>query len=258
MHLPVLLVSLSLLLFGAYSTFLNHGLLLISRERASTSYRSEPVVFYDEFGDIPQIKNTYAAISKGTAIVAVSSSNYTIFAFAWPNASSLEVPMGAFPFHNLGSPHQFMLVTGVAGDCRRVISFAKAVALNMTVEYGSTPRGKTIAERVGMFLQEATGGGSRPLACQVLLADGLFSELYEIDVVGNVKQVWASAAGAGGTEGYKHLHDSWSNANISLARLEDLAKETLNVMLVDASKRVWNEERSLDVRLHVIHHESRS
>ena len=255
MGLTVLVVLVLLSLQTTLGSFLSHGILLISREKASsTVYRSEPVVFYDEFGDIPQIKNTYAAIARGTSIVAVSSLNHTVLAFLWPNASSLQIPMGAFPFHSLGSPQQFMLVTGLAGDCRKVLGYAKAVALNMTVEYGCAPRGKLIAERVGMFLQEATGGGSRPLACHVLIADGLHSELFDVDIAGNVKQVWASAAGAGGTAGYRHLQEFWTSADIPLSPLEALTRETLDAMLRDTSKKSSEDDRKLEVRLHVVNH----
>jgi 20S proteasome alpha/beta subunit len=222
--------------------------LLISKEKSSqSSSRSENVVFYDEFGDIPQIKNTYMAISKGVSILSISNQNYTVIGYTWPNSSTLQIPFGAFPFNHLGNPHQHILVTGLAGDCRRVIRFAKETTLNATFDFGGFPKGGFIAEKVGLYLQEATGGASRPLACHVILVDSLCGEVFEIDVSGTVNQVWGAVAGLGAKEGYKHLENSWINFTMPLNQLQDIAKDTLALMLKSV-------KRELDIRIQVLAH----
>lgn len=226
---------------------------LISRKPGSSSsggeYVAESVVHYDEFGEMPQIRNAFAAVNRGVSIVAVRAENHTVFAYAWMNASALQVPMGAHPFTSLGCGHQWMLVTGLAGDCRHVTRYAKETALNLTHHFGQPPSGHLIAEQVGSLLQRATFGESRPLACHAFMADLLTNALYEVDLTGNVLEVYASAAGIGASAGLKYLEEHWTNTSMSVGETEDLAQRTVTAML---SSRRGGEGAGLSVRLQTL------
>ena len=242
-----LLICCPLLVLGSIC-FPSNWLLISSRER---SHGSEQVVFYDSYGDIPQIKYTYAAVERGVSIAALRNKNYTLLAFNWPNTSALQIPMGAYPLHTLSSSHinspsssQLILVTGLAGDCRRVLGFAKETALNLTYEFGGPPSGRLIASKVGALLQEATGGGSRPLAVHVIIADGLNGgTLLEVDLTGTVTEVWGAVGGKGSKEGLRYLEDRWTDPlSCSLEEAEKTLREAMERMAEEAAKMNREED----------------
>jgi 20S proteasome alpha/beta subunit len=122
----------------------------------------------------------------------------------------------------VGGPRLALLVTGLAGECPRTIRFAKEMALNLTYEYGAQPSGKTVAQRIGAFLNEATGGGSRPLAVHVLL--------FEIDLAGTVNEVYASAGGIGSKSGVKFMEEHWGGLNMTSENVEQLAVDAVGAV----------------------------
>ena len=136
--------------------------LAVSKGRSRPS--GDAVVEFDEFGGIPQLKNTFKAVAKASVIVAIRSVNATVLSYTAKNSSSLQVPVGAQPLNGFIDSKQYMLITGLAGDARTVIRHAKQVALNYTVAFDTAPTGRFIAHEVGRFLQEHTvRSGMRPL-----------------------------------------------------------------------------------------------
>jgi 20S proteasome alpha/beta subunit len=234
--------------------------LLITRERGAYS-SSEPVLKFADAGDIPQIKHASIAVARSTAIVAVRSLNHTILAYAWPNVSSLQIPIGAVPFNTLGSSNLFIIATGLAGDCRQVVRLAKEISLNLTYDYGIPPRGVVIAEEIGSFLQRMSSASHRPYACHIIIADGLHGCLYEIDLLGRVNQVWGACAGTGMARGLHLLETRWINDTMSRSSLEDIAKDVITSMLsAGDNKSKYNEstvEKSFDIRFHTIPNNNR-
>ena len=51
-----------------------------------------------------------------------------------------------------------LVVTGLAGDCRKVAQIAKELVANHSFAYGTEPSGYLLASKVAQFLQEATTG----------------------------------------------------------------------------------------------------
>jgi 20S proteasome alpha/beta subunit len=91
-----------------------------------------------------------------------------------------------------------LLVAGMAGDCRRVVRFAKEVALNHTFEFDFPPSALQMASRIGDFLREGTlSGGSRVLASHAFVIDSRASEraLFEISADGIYRRVRGGVAG---------------------------------------------------------------
>mmetsp|Transcript_29934 Transcript_29934/g.66212 ORF Transcript_29934/g.66212 Transcript_29934/m.66212 type:complete len:387 (-) Transcript_29934:35-1195(-) len=153
-------------------------LLSVSRQRFANSRRQRTVASFDEFGALPQVQNAYAAINRAKPVVAFRTANATVVAFRLYESESkqLFVSMGCDPLQSLTSAEwvpgssdrrrqHFLLVSGIAGDCRMLSRHAKELVLNHTVAFAAPPTGLYIAERLGAYLQGHTAGSSRPLAC---------------------------------------------------------------------------------------------
>jgi 20S proteasome alpha/beta subunit len=196
-----------------FDTFFSLAVSKGTRTRPS----GDAVVEFDEFGGIPQLKNTYMAVAKASVIVAIRSVNATILSYTAKNSSSLQVPVGAQSLNGFIDPSQYMLITGLAGDARTVIRHAKQVALNYTVAFDTAPTGRFIAHEVGKFLQEHTvRSGMRPLACHLFIADSAKEKsLYEVDAAGNIAQIWAGVAGGNMAAGRNILQDHLNGTAIS-------------------------------------------
>ena len=191
---------------------------------------ADPVVEFDEFGGLPQLENTYRAISKASTIVAMRCVNGTLLSYSARNSSSLQIPMGAQPLNSLIHPGQYLLITGLAGDARCVIRHAKQTALNYTTAFDSAPTGYYIAQEIGKFLQEYTvRGGMRPLACHIFVADSAKERsLYEIDAAGNVAQIWAGVGGGDMIAGRGILESHLNGTAIySIKLAEEIAESIL-------------------------------
>ena len=200
--------------------------LAVSKGRNRPS--GDAVVEFDEFGGIPQLKNTYKAVAKASVIVAIRSVNATVLSYTAKNSSSLQVPVGAQSLNGFIDSNQYMLITGLAGDARTVIRHAKQVALNYTVAFDTAPTGRFLAHEVGKFLQEHTvRSGMRPLACHVFVADGAKEKsLYEIDAAGNIAQIWAGVAGGNMAAGRNILLDHLNGTAISsVEQAKDIADQ---------------------------------
>eukprot|EP01041_Mallomonas_annulata_P007847 gene7847-16055_t len=190
----------------------------------------EPVTKYDEFGRLPQLENTYKAISKASSIVAIRSTNCTVLSFSSQDDSRLILSVGAQTLNPLVNPWQYIYLTGSAGDCRLITRYAQTRVLNYTVSFNVPPSGLYIANEVGRYLQQkTTEGGARPLACHVFIIDAIHGELYEIDAAGNVSEVLGGVAGRGAQMGLEILeHDMASGA--SLDDIKQLGAKTISKM----------------------------
>lgn len=136
--------------------------LSVSRQRFPNSRRQKTVASFDEFGALPQVQNAYAAVNRAKPVVAFRTGNATVVAFRLYEAESkqLFVAMGCDPLQSLTSAEwvpgssdrrrqHFLLVSGIAGDCRMVARHAKELVLNHTVAFAAPPTGLYIAERLG-------------------------------------------------------------------------------------------------------------
>jgi 20S proteasome alpha/beta subunit len=230
---------------------------------ARNRHSGDAVVEFDEFGGLPQLQNTYHAISKSSTIVAIRSTNATLLSFTAKNISTLQIPIGAQSLNSLNNPQQYLLITGLAGDARCVIRHAKQVALNYTIAFETVPSGRYIADEVGKFLQGYTvQAGMRPLACHTFIADGVHEKsLYEIDAAGNVAQIWAGVAGGNMVTGRSVMESRLNCTAVpSIAIAEELSDSILSVSRgkqknstdADDSDSLYDDERNSGA-YHTVH-----
>lgn len=176
----------------------------------STRYirRDPPAAKFDEYG-LPQLENTNKAIEQAKQIVVVRAKNATVVAYQADKTNTLQVPIGVQRFHSLISPYRQILLTGMVGDCRAVVRFAKQMVLNYTVEFDGFPEVKYIADKLGEFLiRKAAEGGSRHLACHIFLIGsdrGQPGVLFEVSPAGTVSQILGGTAGGRRTQTSRSL-----------------------------------------------------
>lgn len=128
---------------------------------------------FDEYGDIPSIKEAYNQITKAKQIVVLRTINSTIIGYQLDSSANtrLEYSIGCKSFYMLQSPRHHILITGVIPDCRSVVRYTKQIVLNHTIEYASLPSGYYIAQRLSEYLQSSSISSSRPLACHTFIID---------------------------------------------------------------------------------------
>jgi len=159
-------------------------------------------------------KDVYAAIAKSRQIATFRRLNSTIVGYTVAEKkASLEESIGCSPLHPLGSvrgqssPHHYVLLTGVAGDCRAAVRFLKQTALNHTFEFGSEPSGTYLADRLGKYLISSQGDRSLAVHAFVVSTSGGIvrhggerrpGSIYEVGAAGSVTCV------RGGTIGGSH------------------------------------------------------
>jgi hypothetical protein len=218
---------------------------------------------YDEYGSIPQVRNAYMAVSYARPIAAFCTENSTVVAFdRRPGAldSTLIMTTGCNPYHQLSSPYSTeglrhsILLTGVAGDCRTVVRYAKQMVLNYTMEYGSQPSGDYVAEQVGGYIQSHLMSAGRMLACHcfvisapkhsqgVPLISGVIdggvavTTIYEITAVGGVTKV------SGGVAGGHHAHSARLVLRCGLAGGVRNSTQLMKAVMETATKLVDGAE----------------
>ena len=201
--------------------------------------RDSVIIEFDEYGGLPQLKNTLVAVSKGSTIVAIRTSNTTILGYTTSKSGkyNLEVSLGGKPFYSLGNKYQYILVTGIIGDCRAVCRHAKQIALNHTMEFDYPPSGLYIANELARYLQKFTMSGTRPMAVHIFIADALTNginidednpvgKLYEVDTSGNVLQIKAGCAGRNSVKA-KEILENEINGTMTNDEAINLARKIL-------------------------------
>ena len=197
------------------------------------------IVEFDEYGGLPQLKNTLIAVSKGSTIVAIRTNNSTILGYAKSlKQNELEISINNNNLlYSLGNQYQYILVTGIIGDCRAICRYAKQITLNHTIEFDHPPSGLYIANEIARYLQKFTMSGTRPMAVHIFIADSIVNginiddnnqigKLYEIDPTGNVMQIKAGCAGINSIKGKEILENEIID-NISYDDALILAKKIL-------------------------------
>lgn len=181
--------------------------------------RDSVIVEFDEYGGLPQIKNTLIAVSKGSTIVAIRTNNSTVLGYSKAlKQNELEVSISNNLLYSLGNQYQYILVTGVSSDCRAVCRYAKQITLNHTIEFDHPPSGLYIANEIARYLQKFTMSGTRPMAVHIFIADSIVNginiddnnqigKLYEIDPTGNVMQIKAGCSGINSMKGKEFLEN---------------------------------------------------
>mmetsp|Transcript_33404 Transcript_33404/g.34037 ORF Transcript_33404/g.34037 Transcript_33404/m.34037 type:complete len:255 (-) Transcript_33404:37-801(-) len=213
--------------FGFFSSYVSRG----------ATVPREPVTKYAEYGSLPQLENTFKAVECASPIVAVRSENCTVLSFLEQDDTLLIKSIGAQPISSLVNPWQHLFLTGSAGDCRMVTRYAQNRVLNYTVSFNAAPSGLYIANEIGKYLQQATQGMTRPLACHAFVIDAIGGTLFEIDASGQVSEVIAGVSGKGMKNGINILENSLISS-MQLEELKSLSKLVLTKMNEESDKEV--------------------
>ena len=164
------------------------------------------------------MENMNQALDNASPIITFRIENATIIAYT-KDKELLVTSCGAEPINKLVAPWQSFLVTGLAGDCRNIIRYAKHIAVNHTFEYDSPPSSIYLAKKTGDILQQQSlAPGRRPYCCQCLIIDSasylnhnnintnIGRCIHKIDYNGEVSQLTAACIGMNASKGEKMLY----------------------------------------------------
>jgi len=162
------------------------------------------------------ISNAYKAISNSKQVATFRSQNRTVIAYGVTSLAGplMQESLGCKPLHTLlpsknHANQQYLLITGVSGDCRSAVRYLKQVALNHTFDFIVPPSGEYLANKLGSYLQEQRG--NRPLAVHAFIISPYKSQaqkkaaiveipsIFEVGATGTVSRV------RGGTIGGPHM-----------------------------------------------------
>lgn len=158
-----------------------------SPQRSRKSVRADdPPTLYDEYGSIPQVQNCYKAIAQAKPVVIFRRASATVVGFERKRShNSLQVD-GAFdPIHVVSLPFgrhkikNYLVLTGVVGDCRTIVQYVKQIALNHTIEFEAAPSPEFLATSLGEFMQSYLSGAGRMLAAHCFIISTGLPVQYE-------------------------------------------------------------------------------
>ncbi len=154
-------------------------------------------VTFDKLGTKQSMDSSYKVMAQSTPIIALRTCNATIVAYFDPffNTSKLQTGIGSQHFNSLADSTQHVVVTGLVGDCRLVVRYAKQVAVNHTAEFGCLPTGNFIAQKLSAHVQKI--GREGYLTCHSLIIDSRpgVGTIHEVSAVGAVSEVRGAVAG---------------------------------------------------------------
>lgn len=201
--------------------------------------------------------NAYSAISKSKQIVTFRLHNRTAVAYvhaASPDARLLQESLGCKPLYTLlpsndcdasGVSQQYMLLTGVAGDCRSTVRFLKQVALNHTFDFAIPPSGELLANKLSVYLQEQRRG--RPLAVHAFIIssgkglvrresvmDMATPSIFEVSATGSVTSVRGGTIGGAHIEKRRQYLESNYKDNMTEEECNDLLSKLFNPQMGDS------------------------
>lgn len=191
----------------------------------------EPVLTeFDEDGGIQDISTVYAAIEKSPRALVMSIENGTLLSYNIPSTySSLQVSYGGSPLTMLSNPSQYMLITGIGGDCRYITRKVKQIALNHTMSFDCEPTALYIAKKVSNILQYSTmTSGSRLFATHIFICDQRDKKIFEIDAIGNIAELNAGVSGHSMVKYNQLLQESYKH-NLPLQEAENIARDILKM-----------------------------
>lgn len=220
---------------GMFSTLLSQSV-----SKHVKYHRPDPATItnFDEFGALPQMKNVYAAISNARKVIVLRVANGTLVSyddFDESRKNKLQFPLGGQIVNMLINPRNFLVVTGVIGDCRLVVKIARQIVLNHTIEYDIVPSGEYLTKEISSYIQKMTfESGSRPLGCHAFVINTAPNgTIHEISASGAFSSVFA------GTAGGKKMDES--NAQLVELYHSYLKKNSNNEICLDDAKQISQE-----------------
>jgi 20S proteasome alpha/beta subunit len=206
------LMFVLLLMHAAESRLWLHFQYLAVSNRARRQARQRfPAAFiqYPESGGLEHIQNAYQAVSCCSQIAALCVKDHIILAYQNHNTSVLNVPLSSRLLTKLDISGNYILLTGIAGDCREIVKLAKKIDIDHSFQFYAPCSSLYLARALSAHL--ATGYAARPCACHVYVIsphDG--GSIYEIACSGLLSKVRAGTAGrnmlAGRSLLEKHYH----------------------------------------------------
>ena len=212
--------------------------------------------FHGDYDADESISSAYKAISNSKQVATFRSQNRTIIAYGVASLVGplIQESLGCKPLHTLlpidenNSNQQYLLITGVAGDCRSAVRYLKQVALNHTFDFVVPPSGEHLANKLGAYLLEQRG--SRPLAVHAFVISPCKSRaeiptIFEVGATGCVNSV------RGGTIGGLHMQkarqhlESGYKDNLTVEGEQSLLSKLFDPQLggsddSDASASIWS------------------
>lgn len=174
------------------------------------AYDRAITVFSPE-GRLYQVEYAKEAVKRGaTAIGIVTKEGVALIAYKNAN-SKLLVPESLRKIFELDS-HVSTVASGLVGDARRLIDFARLEAQRHSITYDEPATVEYIAKEIADVMQYFTQyGGGRPFGVSLLIA-GIDSEpmLFEVEPSGALTGYKATAIGFGKKEAEEILEKEYA------------------------------------------------
>lgn len=207
------------------------------RTRESTVYR-----YLDEFEELPAVKAAIDLVMGARQIAVLRMSNGTLVAYNTPRVGkhTLQHAIDCAPLHRVVDPRYHLLVTGVVGDCRKVVKHVKQLVLNHSMEFLTPPTAEMIAHSLRDHLKSSQG---RQLACHAFIIDSGYisssdttaatrGKVLEVNTAGSYSQIVCGTAGfnmiPGGTIMQREYCDglSLNDCKMLMSRVFNASEET--------------------------------
>ena len=199
---------------------------------------------FPESGGVEAIEKAYKAVNQAKTVVVLKTACNTVVCGYQINNSSrvLQTPMSSTGYYPL-STSQYILITGLVGDCREVLKYAAQLYSNHLFDLDTVScTSSYLAKKISLLLQK--GSGDRPFACHMFIVDtrpgidSAFSalagpQIFEITAAGAISVVEAGVIGKGMLNGRRILGE-YSSSNI---QLEDAKKLINHIISGETSSR---------------------
>ncbi|MDO8624780.1 MAG: archaeal proteasome endopeptidase complex subunit alpha [Candidatus Diapherotrites archaeon] len=191
-------------------------------------------------GRLYQVEYASKIVEQGTLGVAVIYSNGVLFAADKKISTRLIIPTSIEKIFVIDS-HMAAVSSGLVGDARRLVEFARTEAQENWVYYDEPITVKTLAKRVAGVMQYFTQyGGVRPFGVAFIFGgfDETGFKLFEAEPSGALAEYKAIAIGKGKKEAMELFEKDYRDS---------MSKEDAIGLLLSAIKKNLSEKEKLEV-----------
>lgn len=191
-------------------------------------------------GRLYQVEYASKIVEQGTLGVAVIYNNGVLFAADKKISTRLIIPTSIEKIFAIDS-HVAAVSSGLVGDARRLVEFARNEAQENWVYYDEPISVKTLAKRVSGVMQYFTQyGGVRPFGVSFIIGgfDETGFKLFETEPSGALAEYKAIAIGKGKKEAMDFFEKEYR---------DNLSKEDAAALLLSAIKRSLTDKEKLEV-----------
>jgi len=208
----------------------------ISNNAMAQAYDRSITVFSPE-GHLYQVDYASKIIEKGSPAVAVSYKDGIVIVADKKIYSSLIVPKSVEKVFKIDQ-HVWIACSGLIGDARRLVDFARQVAQENKTYYDDPIEVETLVKKIANVVQYFTQyGGARPFGVSLIIGgiDSLGKHVFEIEPSGATTEYKALSIGQNKNKLMDFLEKKYKD-NLTFENAFSLAIKALNLNLSPKEK----------------------